>query len=86
MKIDRGFVHRAWADETVNAIFNSSAMLARKLGMQIVAEGVEDQADWDHVPCAKCDLAQGYFIAEPMPAEDLCRWIADWERRAVTLA
>ena len=56
-------MHRAWADETVNVIFNSSAMLARKLGMQIVAEGVEDQADWDHVLRAKCDLAQGMRYA-----------------------
>ena len=85
LKIDRGFVHRAWADETVRAIFDTSVMLAKQLGMQIVTEGVEDRADWDFVRRSGCDVAQGYFIARPMPAEDLCDWIEDWEERALVV-
>ncbi len=48
---------------------------ARRLGMKTVAEGVEDQADWDFVRAAGCDLAQGYFIAKPMPGRI---WPAGW--------
>jgi EAL domain-containing protein (putative c-di-GMP-specific phosphodiesterase class I)/ActR/RegA family two-component response regulator len=81
LKIDRGFVHRAWADETVRAIFDTSVLLAKQLGMQIVAEGVEDRADWDYVRRAKCNLAQGYFISKPMPASAVHDWIEDWEER-----
>ena len=83
LKIDRGFVHRAWADETVRAIFDTSVILAKQLGMDIVAEGVEDRADWDFVRRSECGVAQGYFIAKPMPGNLLSDWISDWEERAL---
>jgi EAL domain-containing protein (putative c-di-GMP-specific phosphodiesterase class I)/CheY-like chemotaxis protein len=82
LKIDRGFVHRAWADETVRAIFDTSVLLAKQLGMQIVAEGVEDRADWDFVRRSGGGIAQGYFIGKPMPAGDILDWLEDWEERA----
>ena len=85
LKIDRGFVHGAGTDPTIRAIFDSSVTLAKQLGMQIVAEGVEDRADWEHVRKAKCDLAQGYFLAKPMPIEALHEWIEDWEERVSSL-
>ncbi len=85
LKIDRGFVHRAWADETVRAIFDASLMLAKQLGMQTVTEGVEDRADWDFVRRTGCDFAQGYFIARPMPAKSLHAWIEDWDERALLI-
>lgn len=81
LKIDRGFVHRAWADETVRAIFDTSVLLAKQLGMQIVAEGVGDRADWDFVRRSGCGIAQGNFIARPMPAEEIPDWIEDWDDR-----
>ncbi len=81
LKIDRGFVHDAGTDETVRAIFNTSVNLAKQLNMEVVAEGVEDRADWDFVRRSKCDSAQGYFIAMPMPGNLLADWILDWEER-----
>jgi len=54
--------------------------------MNIVAEGVEDRADWHFVCRSKCDLAQGFFIAKPMPSEDMHDWIEDWEERALSLS
>ena len=60
--------------------------MARQLGMKTVAEGVEDRDDWDFLRAAGCDLAQGYFIARPMPAADLPGWMADWESRRRELA
>jgi EAL domain-containing protein (putative c-di-GMP-specific phosphodiesterase class I) len=53
--------------------------------MESVAEGVQDRTDWDFVRARGCDLAQGYFIAPPMPAGDLLPWLADWEQRRVQL-
>ncbi len=81
LKIDQSFVHGAWANDTLRALFDSSLGLARQLGMETVAEGVEDQADWDFVRKSGCDLAQGYFIAKPMPAADLPGWIQTWKTR-----
>jgi EAL domain-containing protein (putative c-di-GMP-specific phosphodiesterase class I)/DNA-binding NarL/FixJ family response regulator len=79
LKIDQGFVHGAWANDTQRAIFDASLGLARQLGMEAVAEGVEDRDDWDFLRRQNCDLAQGYFIAKPMPAEDFPAWLCAWE-------
>lgn len=81
LKIDQSFVHRAWIDETLRAMYDASLGLARQLGMAVVAEGVEDRDDWDLLRRTRCDFAQGYFIARPMPAADLPGWIQTWETR-----
>jgi len=81
LKIDQRFVHRAWADATARAMYDASLGLARQLGMEVVAEGVEDQDDWDFVRRSGCDFAQGYWIARPMPAADLPAWIRVWHER-----
>lgn len=81
LKIDKSFVHRAWTDETLRAMYDASLGLARQLGMEVVAEGVEDRNDWDLLRRTGCDLAQGYFIARPMPAADLSGWMVDWQER-----
>jgi EAL domain-containing protein (putative c-di-GMP-specific phosphodiesterase class I)/AmiR/NasT family two-component response regulator len=81
LKIDRGFVHNAAIDPKLGAIYGASLSLGQQLHMKVVAEGVETRADWDFVRRSACDLAQGYFIAKPMPAEDLTGWLADWHRR-----
>jgi EAL domain-containing protein (putative c-di-GMP-specific phosphodiesterase class I)/FixJ family two-component response regulator len=81
LKIDRGFVHGAWANETLRAMYDASLGLARQLDMDVVAEGVEDRADWNFLHRTGCDFAQGYFIARPMPAADLHDWIDDWHER-----
>ena len=79
LKIDQSFVHGAWGNEKLRAMFDSSLRLARQLGLTVVAEGVEDQADWDFVRKTECDVAQGYFMAKPMPAADLAGWIQSWQ-------
>ena len=75
LKIDRAFVHGGSCDPAARAILESSAALARKLNMVIVAEGVEDQADWDLVRDVGCHLVQGHFIARPMPAGEFEAWV-----------
>ncbi len=87
LKIDQSFVHGAHSNETNRAIFFASLGLAKELGMEVVAEGVEDLADWEFLRKTSCDLAQGYFIARPMPAGDLIPWTALWlERRDAVLS
>lgn len=86
LKIDQSFVHGASGNQTQRAIFDASLGLARQLKMESVAEGVEDRADWNFLRQRGCDLAQGYFIAKPMPAEDLPAWLLDWEERRAPLA
>ena len=81
LKIDRSFVHGAWRDETARAIYDASLGLGKELGIAVVAEGIEDLDDWNLVRRTKCDLAQGYYIARPMPAADLAGWIELWNAR-----
>ncbi|CAH1209029.1 EAL domain, c-di-GMP-specific phosphodiesterase class I (Or its enzymatically inactive variant) [Candidatus Nitrotoga sp. BS] len=81
LKIDQGFVHRAWTVDTLRAIYDASLALARQLGMEVVAEGVEDQDDWNLLLSTGCDLAQGAFISRPMLAEDLPGWMNLWQKR-----
>lgn len=81
LKIDRGFVHGAARSPALRAICQSNLRLARDLAMKVVAEGVEDQADWDFLRGIGCDFAQGYFIAKPMAPELIVGWTAEWERR-----
>jgi len=84
LKIDQGFVHRAWANETLRAMYEASLSLARQLGMEVVAEGVEDRDDWDFLHRTGCDLAQGMFLSRPMLPADLPVWIESWRERVRT--
>jgi EAL domain-containing protein (putative c-di-GMP-specific phosphodiesterase class I)/FixJ family two-component response regulator len=78
LKIDHGFVHGAWRDEATRAMYYASLGLGMHLGMDVVAEGVEDREDWDFVRDTGCGLAQGSFIARPMPFVELAAWVASW--------
>lgn len=81
LKIDRSFVHGAWRDESARSMYYVSLALGEQFGMQVVAEGVEDRDDWDLVRQTGCDLAQGYFIARPMLAQELIDWMPSWNTR-----
>lgn len=85
LKVDRGFVHGASRDPSLRAIVEASLGMARQLGMKTVAEGVEEMEDWHFLRAAGCDMAQGYLIARPMPAEDLHGWLEEWETRRAKL-
>lgn len=78
-KIDRAFVHGAAREASARAILESSVVLAKKLDMKVVAEGVEDQQDWDLVAEIGCDQVQGYFVSRPLPFAHLVKWLNDYK-------
>jgi EAL domain-containing protein (putative c-di-GMP-specific phosphodiesterase class I) len=53
------------------AIVRSTIELAHNLGLQLVAEGVENQETLELLAALGCDLAQGYHLARPIPADEL---------------
>ena len=71
LKIDRTFVGNALHDGADAAIVQAVAGLGRRLGLRVVAEGVEDEATLHAVAEWGATLAQGYYISRPLPAEDL---------------
>lgn len=85
LKLDRSFIHGATADASLQAIVKGSIAMAASLGMKSVAEGLEQRSDWDLLRGLGCDLAQGYFIGKPMPAEALPDWMASWQQRQASL-
>jgi len=78
MKLDQTFVRNAAKDREARAIVESSIELGHKLGMKVVAEGVERQEDWDLISELMCDEGQGFFIARPMRSEEVPAWLRHW--------
>lgn len=76
LKIPREFVAGLASDSRKSAIVEGSMMTAERLGLQVVVEGVEDQADFEALRRFGNPLVQGYFIAKPMSEADLLEWIA----------
>ena len=85
IKIDRSFVHHASTDKKVRAKYDTCLNMAKQLGTEVVAVGVEEIGDWDLLRSTGCGLAQGYLIANPMPAVDLPGWIHAWQARVKKL-
>lgn len=74
LKIDRAFVQ----NEADRAIVKAVIALGAGLGMQTVAEGVEEADQLDFLTRCGCDVAQGFYFAKPMPAEDVPTFLADF--------
>jgi len=77
IKIDRSFVMRLAEDERDAAIVHTTVDLGRRLGMKVVAEGVETADAWDALAVLRCDEAQGFFLGRPMTATALAGWMRD---------
>jgi len=86
LKIDRGFVSDLLTNPDSPHIVETVLSLARKIGIETIAEGVEDAATYRRLQELGCDMAQGFHIARPMPAEQLPGWLAAFDRKGVRIA
>jgi EAL domain-containing protein (putative c-di-GMP-specific phosphodiesterase class I)/DNA-binding NarL/FixJ family response regulator len=75
LKIDRSFISHAHDRNSRLVILRSAIEMAGKLGVTAVAEGVETDAEWRMLQELSCDVAQGFFIAKPMPGEAIMEWL-----------
>jgi EAL domain-containing protein (putative c-di-GMP-specific phosphodiesterase class I) len=75
LKIDRAFVSRVVDDPAHAAIVRSIVQLGHTLGLRVVAEGVETEAEHARVAALGADIAQGYLIARPMAAGAFVDWL-----------
>src|SRR5450432_75094 len=75
LKIDRAFVSRVVADRTHAAIVRSIIQLGHTLGLRVVAEGIERDAEYARVLALGADIAQGFLIARPMAAGAFVEWL-----------
>ena len=77
LKIDRTFVSGLTEDSDDAVIVGSVIGLAHSLGLEVVAEGVENRASWDCLRNLGCDVVQGYYVSEPMTGADSLRAISE---------
>lgn len=82
VKIDKSFVIDMLANTDSAAIVRATVVLAHDLDLKVVAEGVEDQVTWNRLAKLGCDVAQGYHISKPMPAEQFKEWLDERTRNA----
>ena len=80
LKIDQQFVRDMLRDESSMQIVRTVLDLAQNFGMKTVAEGVEDEATLNALGELGCTLAQGYFIARPLPADTMREWFSARQR------
>ena len=76
LKIDKSFVRGVAVDEDSAAICRSVIALGHNLGLNLVAEGVEERADLQWLQGHHCDYEQGFLISTPLPLDELQRWTA----------
>jgi EAL domain-containing protein (putative c-di-GMP-specific phosphodiesterase class I) len=86
LKIDRSFVQEIDTNEGNATIVRSVINLAHSLGLKVVAEGVETEAELRRLITLGCDLAQGYLISRPLPASDFASYLSQHHRIPTALA
>jgi diguanylate cyclase (GGDEF)-like protein/PAS domain S-box-containing protein len=77
IKIDQSFVRNMVTNPGDHAIAEAIIVMAHKLNIKVVAEGVETAEQRDMLVAAGCDFGQGFFFARPMPADDFDRYLND---------
>ena len=76
LKIDRSFVMTMTNDRSNALIVHSVVDLGHNLGLTTVAEGVEDELTMNGLAEFGCDVAQGYYLGRPIPANEFDAWRA----------
>ncbi len=77
LKIDRSFVMKLEQDVKNDEIVKAINAMAKNLGMDVTAEGVETQEQWDRLRHLETPFGQGYFFSKPLMPEDASRWIRE---------
>lgn len=77
VKIDKFFIDRIEVLDYDRLISGDIISMAHKLGLVVIAEGVETQKQWQYLHDTKCDIVQGYFISKPLSHADALRILVE---------
>jgi EAL domain-containing protein (putative c-di-GMP-specific phosphodiesterase class I) len=77
LKLDRSFVRDIETDQNDAEICMASITLAHNLGLSVVAEGVENEAQREFLACHQCDYLQGYFFSRPLSAQQMTEYLKE---------
>ncbi len=76
LKIDRAFLSRDGDAEDSWAIVDAIRSLAKVLGLGVIVEGVETEEHLERLSAMRCEAGQGYLMAHPLPADEVCTFLA----------
>ncbi|MGM0678078.1 putative bifunctional diguanylate cyclase/phosphodiesterase [Ectothiorhodospira marina] len=77
LKIDRSFVRGIPQDRDDAAIVTAIVAMAKGLGLEVVAEGVEARHQLEFLKALECESVQGYYFSRPLPYDELCEYLQD---------
>lgn len=83
VKIDQSFIRGMQSDEQFAAIVRSAIDLGHRLGLSVVAEGIETAAAAARLAAMQCDIGQGYWLARPLPVKEFESWLQSRPRAPV---
>jgi EAL domain-containing protein (putative c-di-GMP-specific phosphodiesterase class I) len=87
VKLDRSLIKDIQNQEKDRRLVPTLLDLAQRLGYKVVAEGIENQANFNTVKAWGCSEGQGFFIAPPLADQELMQWLSqDGEAQRFTLA
>ncbi|SDG32063.1 PAS domain S-box-containing protein/diguanylate cyclase (GGDEF) domain-containing protein [Fontibacillus panacisegetis] len=75
LKIDKTFIEQVSDEGDPRSLAKAIVLIGRKMGLKVVAEGVETEQQMKYVKRAKCDMIQGYYISKPLSEEDTIQLI-----------
>ena len=78
LKIDQAFISQLTDSSANNRVVEAIVALGKAMQLEVIAEGVETDQQYAIIRRLGCDFAQGYFIARPMPAEQLLKWLGGY--------
>jgi diguanylate cyclase (GGDEF)-like protein len=79
LKIDQAFIAQLSDPKANTKVIEAIIALGKAMELEVIAEGVETDQQYAIVRRLGCDIAQGYFIAKPMPADQLRQWCGGYE-------
>ncbi|WP_376957569.1 EAL domain-containing protein [Azospirillum sp. A26] len=85
LKLDKAFIDDVHRRPDARSMVSSISRIAHDLSRSVVAEGVEEAAQWEVLSLMGCDLIQGYFVSRPLPADRIDAFLAAWEDRRAGL-
>lgn len=77
LKVDRAFVRELEQNSVDQALVKQIIAMAHMMGMKVIAEGVETDAQADYLQAVECEMLQGYLFGKPMAEEDFCHWLGE---------
>jgi EAL domain-containing protein (putative c-di-GMP-specific phosphodiesterase class I) len=78
MKLDKSHIQAAAIDPETRDFIALCVEMGHEMGMHVVAEGIEQQDQWEMMSAMGCDEGQGFFIARPMAGEEIPGWLKRW--------